>query len=54
MGEERIDHPMMDMPFIGGVPIHQLGISSLQNVQNPDLIAEIKSLHRKLLEVVIK
>jgi PBSX family phage portal protein len=54
MGEESIDHPIMDTPFIGGVPIHQLGNSPPQNAQNPDLIAEIKSLHRKLLEVVIK
>jgi len=50
LGEERMEHPLMDQTFIGGTPLDQVQSSRGQ----PELIAEIKSLHHRLLDVVTK
>lgn len=50
LGEERMEHPLMDHTFINGLPLDQIQSSRGQ----PELIAEIKSLHRRLLDVVTK
>lgn len=50
LGEERIEHFLMDQTFIGGVPLEQIQTPRGQ----PELIAEIKNLHHRLLDVVTK
>lgn len=50
LGEERMEHPLMDQTFIGGVPLDQIQLPRGQS----ELIAEIKSLHHRLLDVVTK
>ncbi|MBD1373757.1 hypothetical protein IC620_15535 [Hazenella sp. IB182357] len=52
MGKERIDNPIMNQPFIGGTPIHEMGIGGLP--QSDELIQSVKSLHSHLLDVVTK
>nr|WP_283770991.1 phage portal protein [Polycladospora coralii] len=52
MGKERIDNPIMNQPFIGGTPIHEMGIGGLP--QSDELIQSVKSLHSRLLDVVTK
>ncbi|MDQ0418468.1 PBSX family phage portal protein [Croceifilum oryzae] len=54
IGEVRMDHPLMDSPYINGVPIDQLK-SWKPPIHSPDeLLKSIKSLHERLLEVVTK
>jgi PBSX family phage portal protein len=51
MGEERIDHPVMDTPFINGVPIDQIGGAT--QMERAEMLEAIKSLHKKLVDAVV-
>lgn len=52
IGEERINHPMMDMPFINGIPIDMIG--SQVGMHSNEFLQSIKSLHRELVRAVTK
>lgn len=52
IGEERIDHPLMDMPFINGQPID--AIWAQVGGQRGEFLEAVKSLHRDLVQAVTK
>lgn len=52
IGEERIEHPLMDMPFVNGLPIE--AIWGQVGGQRGELLEAVKSLHRDLIQAVTK